>query len=600
MNVIPKSKNKASKILLIAIIFAIGIFFRFSGLNWDSGHHLHPDERFLNMLINDMSFPDSWSEYFSPALSSINPRNNSRDFYVYGNWPITFNKLVNEIIGSNGLGEIAIVGRKLSAVVDSLTILLVFLVASQFQKKIKINSKNLLSKKVAYWASLVYALFVLSIQQSHFFTTDTFLNLFCASSFYFALKYLDNNKQDTSLLWLILSGVLMGWAIGSKITAVLFLPLILVIVFIKNLRLKKLKISKISIKILMNTMIFLVISYFSLRLVSPYMFSSANFFDPAIEPKLIENLKQLKTFEGDEVWYPPAIQWINRPVTFGITNLAVFGIGLGSFFFLIIGLIATATFVKQWDLSSMKKFFSSSLQPTESDQFFVIFLFMVVWMVSIIFYYSFQFVSSSRYFLPLYPYFALLISFGIDKSLKNTGNNKIVSFGILISLFVWPLMFLNIYQNLHSRVSASQWIYQNISPQSKILSEHWDDALPLNLQQYPQHYSSEQLPVFWIDNDQKWNEINTQLDMAEYYILSSNRAWGSIQRVPEKYPQMSKFYKDLFAGRTQYKLVAKFSSFPGFEYLGLPISFNDSWAEEAFTVYDHPEVYIFKNSKFEQ
>jgi hypothetical protein len=37
------------------------------------------------------------------------------------------------------------------------------------------------------------------------------------------------------------------------------------------------------------------------------------------------------------------------------------------------------------------------------------------------------------------------------------------------------------------------------------------------------------------------------LEQSRYYILSSNRAWGSIIRVPEKYPQMSQFYQDLLA-----------------------------------------------------
>ncbi len=156
-------------------------------------------------------------------------------------------------------------------------------------------------------------------------------------------------------------------------------------------------------------------------------------------------------------------------------------------------------------------------------------------------------------------------------------------------------MFISIYLKPHSRIQASVWVYQNIPAHSYILSELWDDGLPLSIQGYNSEYQSYQLPVFNQDNPQKWQELAVQLAQADYYILASNRGWGSIMRVPKKYPQMSKFYEKLLAGETNYKLVAKFSSYPSLEYLGIPLTINDSWSEEAFTVYDHPEVMIFKN-----
>ncbi len=91
-----------------------------------------------------------------------------------------------------------------------------------------------------------------------------------------------------------------------------------------------------------------------------------------------------------------------------------------------------------------------------------------------------------------------------------------------------------------------------------------DDALPLTLTNHWQQYEQIQLPVFAIDNEEKWETMSINLAQADYYILSSNRAWGSISRVPEKYPQMSKFYQDLFANKTDYQLVAEFNSYPSF------------------------------------
>src|SRR5207253_1272950 len=122
---------------------------------------------------------------------------------------------------------------------------------------------------------------------------------------------------------------------------------------------------------------------------------------------------------------------------------------------------------------------------------------------------------------------------------------------------------------------------------------HWDDPLPLPLE--PKSYLGELLPVFDPDTPEKWNKIDSLLHVGNYLILSSNRGWGSIPTVPEKYPRMTQFYKELFAGRLGYKKVAEFTSYPSLAYLGIPITFPDDWAEESFTVYDHPKVMIFKH-----
>ena len=52
------------------------------------------------------------------------------------------------------------------------------------------------------------------------------------------------------------------------------------------------------------------------------------------------------------------------------------------------------------------------------------------------------------------------------------------------------------------------------------------------------------------------------------------------------------YYKLLFEGKLGFKQVGHFTSFP--TVLGVP--FNDTGAEEAFSVYDHPEVYIFQKT----
>jgi len=173
---------------------------------------------------------------------------------------------------------------------------------------------------------------------------------------------------------------------------------------------------------------------------------------------------------------------------------------------------------------------------------------------------------------------------------------KKVVYILVLLLLIWPLLFSTVYLQENTRITASKWIYEKIPNNSMILTEYWDDPLPLPVS-VNKRYSIEPMSVFDVDTSEKWNKMRLQLAKADYYILSSNRGWASISTIPKKYPQMSSFYADLFDGKTNYSLVAKF--IPTYQFL-LPFhpkSWINNWFEEAFTVYDHPSVFIFKRIK---
>jgi hypothetical protein len=188
--------------------------------------------------------------------------------------------------------------------------------------------------------------------------------------------------------------------------------------------------------------------------------------------------------------------------------------------------------------------------------------------------------------------------------------------------------FLNIYDKPHSRYQSSEWICKNISTESILSSEIWDDSLPLNSPScINKSYFHQELSLFDTESPQKWKKINEQLTSINYLILSSNRLWGSTPKVPGRYPDTSNFYKDLFEEKTDFKLIKRIYSYPGFnlpfinkciligpsvypynttknkffeidnlcEYPG--IYFRDDAAEESFTIYDHPQVNIFAKFK---
>src|SRR3972149_5246982 len=59
--------------LAVIVVLLLSGWLRLHGVNWDEGHHLHPDERFLSTVTNDMKWPSDLRNYFDPKTSSLSP-----------------------------------------------------------------------------------------------------------------------------------------------------------------------------------------------------------------------------------------------------------------------------------------------------------------------------------------------------------------------------------------------------------------------------------------------------------------------------------------------------------------------------------------------
>lgn len=550
-----------SKKLILLLIILLGGFLRFYNLSWDQGQHLQPDERFLTMVGNSMKLPGSISQYFNPEISTFNPANIGHKFYVYGVLPVTFNKILSLAFGTDNYDSFVLQGRFISGFFDLLIVFLIYKTVQLFEKKYKLH------QNIKYYASFFYAIAVLPIQLSHFFAVDTFLNFFMFAGFYFTTRFTLQKK----IYDLMLSAIFLGLALASKITAVFLLPLVLFFITYTLWG----KPNKASIlKITGFALLFGLISYLALRLTDPYLFQNSSFFDVRISSLFIDNIKSLTYWSRPDAWYPPGVQWLNKSAFFPLFNIAFFGLGL-PFFALVLAGIGIL----------ILRFRKTLLLP------------ILIWVVLVLTHQSLQVSKTMRYFLILYPYFAIFAGIGFYTLTRRWKN---LFRGLLIlTVSIWTLFFFSIYTKNHSRVEASEWIYQNIPENSVILSEYWDDALPLRIDNptLPQkEFTIQQLYVFDPDTEEKWQKMNSTLDGGDYYILSSNRAWGSIPTAPERYPRMSKFYKDLFAGKLKYKEIKQFTSYPSLKYLGIPLTIPDDFSEEAFTVNDHPKVIIFQNT----
>ena len=188
-------------ILFILVLLLAG-YLRIAGYNWGEGQHQHPDELFLTGVLenlrahtcNDPAVPvdacpeenQRWltlGEYFNSTTSTLNPYNRGYGFFVYGNLPMTITRVLMETVGKEDIGSSKFFARQMSALADLLTIFLLYLIVSR-----------LYGQKIGLLASLFSTLAVMQIQQSHFFTSDLFVNLFMFLTLLFAVGIVEWKK----------------------------------------------------------------------------------------------------------------------------------------------------------------------------------------------------------------------------------------------------------------------------------------------------------------------------------------------------------------------------------------------------------------------
>ncbi|HEX2906279.1 MAG TPA: DUF2298 domain-containing protein, partial [Phototrophicaceae bacterium] len=112
--------------------------------------------------------------------------------------------------------------------------------------------------------------------------------------------------------------------------------------------------------------------------------------------------------------------------------------------------------------------------------------------------------------------------------------------------------------------------------------------------------------VYWDENEGKRERFELVLNNSDYLIIGTNRRYDSQSRIPQRWPMTVRYYDALFGGELGYELVQTFQQ--TFEFGPLRVSdqylptysgpewLNEFEAEEAFHVYDHPAVFIFRKT----
>jgi YYY domain-containing protein len=548
----------------VVLILFIGLVFRVHGFDWDSGTHQHPDERFMTYVATDTAIPPSLGNYFDTQRSSLNPYERGFSNYAYGQLPLTLTRLLAERTGHVTFETVYRDGRVLSIIADLLTILFTWLLA-----------RRIFGTAVAHLAALLVALSVLNIQLSHFFTVDTFATCFATASLYFGQRA----WQRDDLVDAGLAGAMAGLAVASKVSAAILLP-VLCLAFFWPRR------GRPNLGQLLDAAgafgVAAVGAAIAFRIAEPYAFAGPAVWNMRLNPAwLTDKAYQIQVSSGS-VDVPFMIQWAGTSAyVFVIQAIVRWGMGPA------LGLSALAGLaLVTWRLVRG--------HPLEREAVLVL-----AWAVVNLVYFGGQFAKFLRYLLPAYPALIILAAYALVLGTAWISRlrrweldvlHRWLAPAVVSATAVWALAFSGIYDQPHSRIQASQWIYANIPRGATIATEHWDDRLPLGLTGADTRaYQYAELTLYDAETQTKRDQLEATLDKSDYIILASRRLIDSIPRLPERYPLATTYYRLLTGGSLGFQRVAVFQVEP---HEG-SLAFDDSRAQEDFTVYDHPVVEIW-------
>lgn len=505
----------------------VGAFLRFFNPLWDNGLFLHPDERlFVNAA--SLSLPKNFIDFFSPS-SPLNPH-----MFYYGSLLLYVYKLASLFSPFSFLET----SRLFSAFFSAITIAIVFIIG-----------KELFSKKVGLLSSIVFAFATGSIQYAHFNTTESSLIFLIALITLIDIVAVKRKKPELFFLSLFLVGI----SGAIKITGLTFgfSSLLAFALLIKERLAWK--------KTIFSFIGGCIVAGLTYILLSPYQFIDWSEFMQQ------QTYMQAVTYG---VFKPPFVMIYEKttPYLYQILHVFPFVFGFVSFPLAFIGLvILIKRIIKNW--------------KTELLIFFLIGFPLVYFAWS-----GSWFAKYARYYLLLLPFLSLWTGFFLSKL------ERFLRIVLVLCIICNGLLFMQIYLHDNTRVAASKWIYTNIPMGSVIVTEHWDDALPLSfsaIKDIPT-YTMLSLPVYNSESVEKISTIAAITARADFIILSSRRVYVSILQNPVKYPETIAFYQKLFSGQLGFQKIYTMTDYP--------FLFPDDFADETFQSYDHPPVVVFANT----
>jgi YYY domain-containing protein len=246
-----RARPTAARRCALGLILLVAFVLRVWNLDWDQGTHQHPDERYWSIVTSDIEAVGP-TDYFDSANSSLNPYNsgtedNPRNTWVYGTFPLFTTKAAASFLAdgpfpagaivttANAVGidlrdegvdafdanyNANLIGRVLSALMDTATVLMAYLLA-----------RDLFDRRAGFVAAILLTFTPLHIQYAHFYGAEPWVTFFVTAALLLSVKIARGNLTPRVVVG---TGALLGLAMASKLIAIaaLIVPAVAVLVAI--------------------------------------------------------------------------------------------------------------------------------------------------------------------------------------------------------------------------------------------------------------------------------------------------------------------------------------------------------------------------------
>ena len=599
--------TRAGLLVLLPFVIAAGALgLRLQGIDWDGGNFYHPDERSIYMRVDCMyrtltdapgwqacanrDFPldtpgfPSISTFFDKDASPLNPHwfpLGTIIIYLLVGVRFVLDALMDQV----RLQDLATAGRTIAAFVDAGSVLLMYFLGAR-----------LFGRPVGLLAAVLLALSVINIQITHFYRPESFVVLLALGSFWWMLNVLERGRlRDHVGL-----GLLIGTTFAFRGSSVPMLAPLAITYGVVAWRAWRSSEPEAPVARLAPTVrraaLAAGVALAAFVVLQPY--AILDFYkyvgDLAWEAGIARTAGQV----------PYTVQYVGTPRTglYEFQQTVVWALGVP------LGLVAWA---------GLGLSVARGLRRPRTAEWLLV-SWVVVLILIIVPFFEVKFL---RYIAPVLPVMVLLGSrWLVEAHSWARARSSVLARAVIAGIAAialatgfYALAFVSSYGQDHPGVQASAWMNANAAPGSVVLTDnHWDEGFgDLG------RFSVSQLPMYEGDTRAKLQRIADDVADADYIMAYSNRPWGSIARLPERYPFSAAYYRALFSGELGYELVQAFARYPTlagvsfvhdpFTRAGLPepavlpgiepsaLALDLGWADENVVNYDRPLVLVWRN-----
>ncbi len=607
---------------LAVVVTLLGLLVRVWHLDYDQGMNSHPDERSNGFYAIDIAWPRHIDGALASAESPLSPfwnaRDNTKKRFTYGHFPLyagvvlaSFGSKVWPVLEALGLadpwvthlalgrtdpGRALLLGRLVIALLDTLTIALIYTIA-----------RKIYGWRTGLLAAFLYAVAMLPVKDSHFFTFDPAATTFVTLT---ALGSLLLLQADRRWYATVLAGVGMGLAVASKFSAlpIAVLPaLALFLQFRAAVEGQRQSLLSSCASLTGRALAIYGLGFIAFAVASPFTLLDAEWFwNNAVVPQgnMVRGVYDwafTRQYRG--TW--PYVYFVRQQIQWGLW----YPLGISA----VVGTLWTTL---RWSghFGARKPSLFPAALPGE--------VLLLAWIV-LYFGITGSFLAKfNRYMLPILP---MAVMFGAawlgwicgwwGKSLSRIAPWKRRSgswrgrmgslwgmtlvIGVVGGSSLWLAGYIHgIWARDHTWLTASKWIYENVPENSTLLWEVWDDPLPVGARRI----SAAPFPgsdkafhrIAWgpfeEDTREKLDVLKETLVAADYVIYSSNRIYAAVPRLPARYPMTIAYYDAMFDGSLGFEVAHQVSG----QVRLLGFSFDETGADESWSLYDHPPVTILR------